>query len=79
CDATTLSFQTGEASYDEVLTYYKDELAAAGWAADSQSGVAVETADAAVLYYEKDGRSIVVTVSYSSSDQLTTLQIIVSP
>ena len=78
CDSTTLSFQTGDASYDDVLKYYKDALEGAGWATDD-TGIAVETADAAVLYYSKDGRHIVVTVSYSSTDNLTSLQVIVSP
>lgn len=78
CDSTTLSFQTSEASYDDVLKYYKDALEGAGWATDN-SGIAVETADAAVLYYSKDGRHIVVTVSYSSTDKMTSLQVIVSP
>ncbi len=78
CDATTLSFQTSEASYEDVLKYYKDELEAAGWATDD-TGIAVETTDAAVLYYSKDGRHIIVTVSYSSTDNMTSLQVIVSP
>ncbi len=78
CDATTLSFQTGDASYDDVLKYYKDALESAGWSTDD-SGIAVETTDAAVLYYSKDGRHIVVTVSYSSTDKMTSLQVIVSP
>lgn len=78
CDATTLSFQTGDASYDDVLKYYKDSLEAAGWSTDN-TGIAVETTDAAVLYYSKDGRHIVVTVSYSSTDKMTSLQVIVSP
>ena len=79
CDTTMVSFQTSEATYDDVLKYYKDELSAAGWTIDDKSGIAVETADAAVLYYVKDDRHIIVTVSYSSSDKLTSLQIVTSP
>ncbi len=79
CDATTLSFQTGDASYDDVLKFYKDGLEAAGWSVDTSLGGSVETTDAAVLYYVKDGRHIAVTVSYSSTEKLTSLQVIVMP
>jgi len=79
CDRTTLSFQTNAASYDEVLDYYRTGLSANGWAEDPQSGPAVVTSDAAVLYNVKSGQHIIVTISASSSDGSTALQVILSP
>ena len=78
CDATTLSFQTSDATYDEVLAYYKSELDAAGWDEDT-ANLSIETGDTAVLYYVKDDRQISVTVSYNSTDQSTTLLVYVTP
>jgi len=78
CDSMSLSFQTGEASFEDVLKFYQDELSAAGWGEDNQYGASVITQDAAVVYYVKDGRSLVLTVSFSGDEQLTTLQVVVT-
>lgn len=51
--------------YNAVLEFYKKEMPANGWTEDT-SQTSVETTDAAVLYYVKDGRTATVTLSTSA-------------
>lgn len=51
--------------YNAVLEFYKKEMPANGWTVDT-SQTSVETTDAAVLYYVKDGRAATVTLSTSA-------------
>ena len=61
---STVSYSTS-LEYNTVLEFYKKEMLANGWTEDT-SQISVETTDAAVLYYVKDGRAATVTLSSSA-------------
>lgn len=60
--------------YQTVVEFYKTEMAANGWAEDG-SQTSVETADAAVLYYTKDSRQAIVTISAAAGQ--TSVQVLI--
>jgi len=71
--ADVVSYFTSD-EYKSVLEFYKTEMAANGWAEDG-SQTSVETADAAVLYYTKDSRQAIVTISAAAGQ--TSVQVLI--
>jgi hypothetical protein len=76
-DATTRSYQLDQADYDEVVSFYQNEMLANGWEEDS-SQVAVVSADAAVLYYVREGRAASVTISVPTGTESVIVMVLVT-
>ncbi|MBI3241068.1 MAG: hypothetical protein HYZ49_02090 [Chloroflexi bacterium] len=71
--ADVVSYLTSD-EYNSVLEFYKTEMAANGWAEDGTQ-TSVETTDAAVLYYTKDDRKTIVTISAAAGQ--TSVQVLI--
>jgi hypothetical protein len=76
-DATTRSYQLDQADYDEVVGFYQNEMLANGWEEDG-SQVAVVSADAAVLYYVREGRAASVTISVPTGTESVMVMVLVT-
>ncbi len=76
-DATTRSYQLDQASYDEVVSFYQNEMLANGWEKDG-SQIAVVSADAAVLYYVREGRAASVTISVPTGTESVIVMVLVT-
>ena len=61
--------------YEEVVDFYKTEMIEKGWEFVENSSV--ETADAAVLNYDKPDRSAIATISRDTARNLTSVQVLI--
>jgi hypothetical protein len=68
-----LSYSTSM-SYNAVLNFYQEQMPINGWSEKNES---VLTADAAILYYEKDNREATVTLSRGTGGIETIVMIII--
>lgn len=70
----TISY-TSPSAFADVLSFYKSEMPSAGW---QPSGTPWEGEDFAMLEFTKDERTASVSLSYSESDQTTSVVVSVS-
>jgi hypothetical protein len=71
----TLVSYLSSLDFASVLDFYKQQMPENGW--NAVAGGTLETESAAVLRYEKEGRTATVTLSGNAQDQQTAVQILI--
>ena len=66
-----------DAEFEDVTTFYKDEMIANGWVAVSAASFEVE--GLAIMSYDKDGRNAIITISPDPTSGRTTVLVGVTP
>lgn len=68
-----VSYQT-PLNLDTVLSFYQEQMVVNGW--ETKDGNVI-TADAALLYFEKNNREATITLSHSAGENITIVMIII--